>query len=142
MEDGNHPDDEAGLQVAHLGQARKEGQIAIGDDVLIQLVKPLNGDEPYDFGVTVHAAHEVAGHPKRAEVLHWPHRGRNDVAYDPNGQLSGEIRQRRRAASPRRHESRPARMELWCVHVGEPEMRRLDYISSRGARQTGELCLS
>ena len=51
MEDGNHPDEEAGLQVAHLGQVRKECQIAIRDDIPIQLVKPLDGDEPTDFGM-------------------------------------------------------------------------------------------
>ena len=45
MEDGNHPDEEAGLQVAHLGQVRKECQIANRDDIPIQLVKPLDGDE-------------------------------------------------------------------------------------------------
>ena len=51
MEDGNHPDEEASLQVAHLGQVRKECQIAIRDDIPIQLVKPLDGDEPTDFGM-------------------------------------------------------------------------------------------
>ena len=87
----NHPDDEAGLQVPNLGQTRKEGQIAIVV-VLIHLVKPFNEGEPADFGVTAHAAHEVAGHSKRAEVLLWPHRGRSDAALDLNGQLSREIR--------------------------------------------------
>ena len=141
MEDSNHPNDEAGLQVAHLGQAIKEGQIAIVD-VPIHLVKPLDGDEPADFGVSAHTAHEVAARPKHAEVFHWPHRGCSNADRDPNGQLSREIRQRRRAASPRRHESRPARMELWCVHVGEPEMRCSNFFSSRGARQRGELWIS
>jgi hypothetical protein len=30
MEDDMHPDDEAGLRIADLGQARKEGVVAIG----------------------------------------------------------------------------------------------------------------
>jgi len=62
--------DEAGLQIVNLGQARKEGVVAIRVVPHHVVEQPLYEDALANFSVAAHGAHEVAGHPKYVEVVH------------------------------------------------------------------------
>ena len=89
-----HTTNEAGFQIANFGHAMKEGLVLVSVVPRDVVGHPLYGDMLTDLCGAAHVEHEAVGHSKRAEVLHWPHRGHSDVARDPNGQLSRKIRQR------------------------------------------------